>query len=326
MVAVSFGSYASAALTDGSTVWIKVFAVLLVLAMTLLNIVGSQAVARTQTVIVYVVLTILTLFAVTTLANLDLGLLSFSGYPPLRDIVSSVALTFFAFLGFGVVTFTAKDLTNPSRQLPRAIYLALGIATTIYVAVALGVFGTLTVDKVISSGGTALAVAAEPTLGRAGYWLMSVTALFSTAGATNAGLYPAAGLCEQMASIGQFPPALGRRVGGRAPAGLLITAAAAIALAAGFDLSSIASLGSAIALLVFTLITAAHFRVRAETGASTLVLSIAITSTVVVLLTFAFTTLVDEPATAVALVVILLLSVALDVGWKRVRDSRVSAG
>jgi amino acid transporter len=323
MVAVSFGSYASAALADGSTAWIKVFAVLLVLAMTLLNVVGSQAVARTQTVIVYVVLTILTLFAVTTLANLDLDLLAFSGYPPLRDIVSSVALTFFAFLGFGVVTFTAKDLADPSRQLPRAIYLALGIATTIYVAVALGVFGTLTVDEVISSGGTALAVAAEPTLGRAGYWLMSVTALFSTAGATNAGLYPAAGLCEEMASRGQFPPVLGRRFGGRAPVGLLVTAVVAIVLAAGFDLSSIASIGSAIALLVFTLVTAAHFRVRAETGASTLVLGVAITSTVVVLLTFAFTTLVDEPATAAALAIILLLSVALDVGWKRIRDSRI---
>jgi amino acid transporter len=326
MVAVSFGSYASAALTDGSTAWIKVFAVLLVLAMTLLNVVGSQAVARTQTVIVYVVLTILTLFAVTTLANLDLDLLAFSGYPPLRDIVSSVALTFFAFLGFGVVTFTAKDLADPSRQLPRAIYLALGIATTIYVAVALGVFGTLTVDEVVASGGTALAVAAEPVLGRAGYWLMSVTALFSTAGATNAGLYPAAGLCEEMASKGQFPPVLGRRFGGRAPAGLLVTAAVAIVLAAGFDLSSIASIGSAIALLVFTLVTAAHFRVRDETGASTLVLGVAITSTVVVLLTFAFTTLVDEPATAAALAIILLLSVALDIGWKRTRDRRIPSG
>jgi amino acid transporter len=82
MVAVSFGSYASAAFADGSTVWTKIFAVLLVLAMTLLNIVGSQAVAKTQTVIVYVVLTILTLFAVTTLASLDLDLLAFSGYPP----------------------------------------------------------------------------------------------------------------------------------------------------------------------------------------------------------------------------------------------------
>jgi hypothetical protein len=79
-----------------------------------------------------------------------------------------------------VVTFTAKDLADPSRQLPRAFCLALGIATTIYVAVALGVFGTLTVDEVIASGGTALTVAAEPVLGRVGYWLMSVTVLFST--------------------------------------------------------------------------------------------------------------------------------------------------
>ena len=31
---------------------------------------------------------------------------------------------------------------------------------------------------------------------------MSVTALFATAGATNAGLYPAAGLSEQMAEPG----------------------------------------------------------------------------------------------------------------------------
>jgi hypothetical protein len=100
----------------------------------------------------------------------------------------------------------------------------------------------------------------------------------------------------------------------------------AIVLAVGFDLSSIASIGSAIALLVFTLVTGAHFRVRGETGASTLVLSVAVASTVVVLLTFGLTTLVEEPATAVALAVIVLLSVALDVGWKRIRDSRVPAG
>jgi amino acid transporter len=71
----------------------------------------------------------------------------------LREIVSSVALTFFAFLGFGVITFTAKDLVDPARQLPRAVFLALGIATVVYVAVALGVFGTLTVDEVVESGG-----------------------------------------------------------------------------------------------------------------------------------------------------------------------------
>jgi len=89
------------------------------------------------------------------------------------------------------------------------MFLALGIATVIYVAIALGVFGTLPVDTVVSSGGTALAVAAQPTLGQAGYWLMSVTALFATAGATNAGLYPAAGLSDRLAETGQFPGLMG---------------------------------------------------------------------------------------------------------------------
>jgi amino acid transporter len=320
MVAVSFGSYASSAVADGSEDWVKPFAVLVVLVMTALNVLGSQVVARAQTVVVVVVVGILSVFAVTTLANIDVDLLAVSDYPPLADIVSSIALTFFAFLGFGVITFTAKDLADPVRQLPRAVYLALGIATVIYVAVALGVFGTLTVNEVIESGGTALAVAAEPTLGRAGYWLMTVTALFATAGATNAGLYPAEGLCEELAESGQFPPALGRRWRDRVPAGLLVTAVASIVLAVGFDLNAIASVGSAVALVVFSLVTAGHIRVRSETGANVVVLVLGVTTAVVVLLAFAFTTLVDEPATAVTLVVILVLSVVLDLLWKRARD------
>jgi amino acid transporter len=323
MVAVSFGSYAATAVSRGDSVWIKFFAVLILCVMALLNILGSQAVARAQTVIVYVVVSILTVFAVATLANIHPHLLAFSHYPPFRDIVSSVALTFFAFLGFGVITFTANSLADPARQLPRAMYLALGIATVIYVAVALGVFGTLTVEKVISSGGTALAVAAEPVLGSAGYHLMTVTALFATAGATNAGLYPAAGLSEQMAAVGQFPPLLGQRVRGRAAVGLMITTAVAIVLAIGFDLTAIASIGSAIALLVFAMVTGAHLRLRRETGASTSLLVLAIVTTVGVLFTFIFTTLVHEPATAITLAVILLLSIALDIGWKRARSARL---
>ena len=55
MVAVSFGSYASESFFDGQESLTKTFAVLLIVAMTLLNIVGSHAVARAQTVIVYVV-------------------------------------------------------------------------------------------------------------------------------------------------------------------------------------------------------------------------------------------------------------------------------
>ena len=144
---------------------------------------------------------------------------------------------------------------KPSRQLPKAMFPALGIATVIYVAIALGVFGTLTVDKVISSGGTAIAVAAEPTLGRAGYWLMTVTALFATAGATNAGLYPTQGLSERLAETGQFPPLMARKLGGRASNGLLVQAAVCLVLALVFNLDAIASIGSAAALVILRMET-----------------------------------------------------------------------
>ncbi|MEU4625636.1 APC family permease [Actinoplanes sp. NPDC023801] len=317
MVAVSFGSYASAVFTDENAGWAKFFAVLIIVVATVVNIVGSTLVARAQTVIVYLVLGILVVFAVVTLADMDPSLLAFSGYPSLRDIISSVALTFFAFLGFGIITFTTKDLRQPARQLPRAMYLALVIAAVIYIAIALGVFGTLTVDEVIASGDTALAVAAQPSLGDAGYVLMAITALFATAGATNAGLYPAAGLCDRLAETGQFPGVMARRLGDRASAGLLIQAAACLLLAVFFDLDAIASIGSAVALLIFTFITAAHFRVRSETGASTAILILAIGSAGIVLLTFTFTTLIHEPASLVTLAGILVLSIALELGWRR---------
>jgi amino acid transporter len=290
-----------------------------VIVMTLVNIGGSMVVARLQSLIVFVVVGILVVFSVVTIVNMHPSLLAPSKYPSVQHIVSSVALTFFAFLGFGVITFTAKDLAKPSKQLPRAMYLALGIATTIYVAVSLGVFGTLPVHEVIASGPTAIAVAAKPVLGQAGFWLMGITALFATAGATNAGLYPTPGLCEELSSNGQFPPLLGRRVGGRASAGLLIQSVAIIVLVLGFDLSAIASIGSAVALMIFVFITIGHLRVRSETGASPVMLWLALVTAATSLLTFVFTTLIQEPASIYTLLAILAGSVLLDLGWSRRR-------
>jgi predicted tellurium resistance membrane protein TerC len=60
----------------------------------------------------------------------------------------------------------------------------------------------------------------------------------------------------------------------------------------------------------------AHLRIRAETGANVLILIAAIVAAGVVLVTFVFTTLIHEPASIVALLVILVLSIGLDLWWK----------
>ena len=46
---------------------------------------------------------------------------------------------------------------------------------------------------------------------------------------------------------------------------------------------------------------------------------------VITLVTFIFTTLIHEPASMWTLVGILVVSVALDLGWSRVRDRGASA-
>lgn len=321
MIASSFGGYASSVVAHGDASWAKILGVVLIVVMTCLNAIGSTAVARVQSVLVTVVLGILIVFAAVTIPSMDPALLAPSGYPGLQEIIASVALTFFAFLGFGVITFTAKDLPNPQRQLPKAIYLALGIATAVYVAVALGVFGTLTADEVVGYGATAIAEAAKPTLGQAGYVLIIITALLSTTGAVNAGLYPSIGMTRHLASIGQFPSIFGLSWG-RFPVGLLVMAAFASALVAWFDLSSIASIGSAVALIVFSTVTVGHLRLYRETGAKPVILVIALIATLGTLLVFCTTTLVDEPVTAIALVVIIALAILADLLWKRIRKGR----
>lgn len=319
MVAVSFGSYASSIFTNNDPTWVKIFAVLVVVATTLLNVAGSTVVARVQSLIVFVVVGILSLFAVVTIVNIDwsLGYLAPQTYPSVQKIISSVALTFFAFLGFGVVTFTARDLAQPSRQLPRAITIAIAIAMVIYVAVAIGVFGTLTVDQVIAYGPVAIAEAARPVLGDIGFLLMAVTALFATTGATNAGLYPMPGIASHLTKTGQFPAFMARNLWDRVSVGLLVAAIATIVMVVVLNLDAIASLGSAVALGVFSLISIGHLRVRNKTGARLSLLIAGLVTAVVALVTFIFTSLVEEPASIVTLVLIVVASVIFDFLWSR---------
>ena len=321
MVAVSFGSYASEAVADGSTTWVKLFAVLIVVVMSLLNIVGSQAVARAQTVIVYVVLGILTLFAVATLADLDPDLLAFSNYPSISDIVSSVALTFFAFLGFGVITFTAKDLADPStpiatRDVPRTGHRD-------------GDLHRRRVGRVRNTHGRRSnrfrrygARGCGGAGARSGRLLADERdRAVRDCGCDECRALPRRGSVRGDGSDPAVSPGARTAICQPAPAGLVLTAAVAIVLAVGFDLSSIASIGSAIALLVFALVTTGHLRVRSETGASTGLLLLGDRHdddrASDVRRSPRWPTNPRLPSTIVA---ILLLSVVLDFAWKRSRD------
>jgi amino acid transporter len=327
MVAVSFGSYATSLLvgSDAASWWDNVFATVLVLTMVAVNMIGAQFVARAQSIIVAGVLAVFAFFLVATLPHIDFDLLAFSGYPPLSKIVASVALTFFAYLGFNVITFTAGELKDPASDLPKATFSALGITSFTYILIAIAVFGTLSVADVIRYGETAIAEAARPTLGDAGFTLMAIAAMLSTSGATNATLYASSNLTGMLAKVGLFPSFFG--AGGRfgPKSGLVITAGLVLIVANLVDLSAIASVGSAVALIIFLLVGAAGYRRRAETGSNAAIVLLAIAVTAIVLAFFAVDTLRNSPETFVAIVAIGVLAVVLDYSWTRSRDKPTNA-
>jgi amino acid transporter len=323
MVAVSFGSYATSLFVgeDAAAAWSNVFTSAIVLAMVAVNLVGSRIVDRAQSLIVVVLLAVFAVFIAVTLVDIDFDLLAFSGYPAFSDIVASVALTFFAYLGFSVITFAAGDLRDPARELPKAMYGALGVTTLLYVLIALGVFGTLTVDAVIGYGETAIAEAARPALGDAGFTMMAIAALLATSSSVNATLYASDGLTRMLAQVGQFPPFFGSGSRLGAHAGLLITGTAVLIVSNLVDLSAIASVGSAISLVIFMLVGVAGYRRRAETGSLAVIVLAAILATAIVLGFFAVDTLRSSPETFSAIIVITALAVVLDFVWKRMRPA-----
>ncbi len=321
MVAVSFGDYATSLFigTEAAAIWPKLFASGVVLAMAALNVAGARGVDKAQSAIVVALLAVFAVFIVATLTELNPHLLAPSGYPSLRAIIASVALTFFAYLGFSVISFAAGDLPEPERNLPRAMYVALGGTTALYVAISVGVFGTLTVAEVTKYGATAVAEAARPALGDAGFTAVTIAALLATSSSVNATLYASKGFTGTLAQVGQFPPLFGQQSRLGRHGGLVITVALILLFVNLFNLSAIASVGSAVSLSVFVLVGIAGYRLRDQIKGKRGVLALAVAAAGFVLLFFVVDTLRNDPSTFAAIVVLVVLAVALDFFWKRAK-------
>jgi amino acid transporter len=328
MVASSFGNYAAELFLgdDAPAIWVNIFASALIVLLTFVNMIGAKAVTRAQTIVVSIVLVVLTGFAIAMLTQINTSLLAPSTYPPLNFILASVALTFFAYLGFGVIAFAGGDIENPAKNMPRAIYISLGFTIILYVALSVGVFGTLTVEEVIANADTALAVAALPIFGQAGFTLISVAALFATTGSLNSQLYANAGLTGRMAEDGTLPEVFGRKVERGGTWGLLIASVITLIVANVFNLATIASLGSAVALSIYVLITIAHLRLADETKASKPVLILALLTASIAILLFAWYTLETDPEFFVVFLASIVLAWVVEAILRRTIKRQPNAG
>ena len=268
LIAKAFSNYAVTFLpASASPMWHPIFSAGIIVLFVLINLEGARDVAIIERLTVALKFIVLCGLSIAGIVVLHPSLLSPANYPPNSNILYSLAVTFFAFEGFRVITNTAEDMPDPSKTLPKAMITAVMIVMLLYVAISFSVFGNLPVPQVIAAKDFALAQAALPVFGNTGFVVVTITALIATASAINANLYAVTNVTYQLAKEGELPQAFGEPIA-HSREGLVISGILVIVLSLLFDLSEIASIGAISVLFVHAVTHIGHLKIIRKTGAS----------------------------------------------------------
>ena len=220
--------------------------------------------------------------------------LAIETWPAATPILGSLALTFFAFTGFAVISNAAEDMENPSRDLPRAMYSTILIVIVLYLALALMVVGAASAEKLASAGPMLLAEAARGAFGNVGFNILLVSAVVSTVTCINGGLFGVTSITYALAEKGQLPSRFMQDI--RASTrGLTISAALALIMVNFMTLTTVASLGSATSLLVYSLVNYGAFRLLRDTDANRVLISLSVLACSVAIAVWFMYTLRNSP-------------------------------
>ena len=166
----------------------------------------------------------------------------FEGSSP-SSVLSGAAIIFFAYIGFDEVITLAEETHNPSYTIPRALFLALGISTLIYIAVAVVAVSVLGVDGLANSEQPLTAVM-EKAIGGVAVDVIGGIALATTANTTLLASTAASRMLYSMANTGQLSPRFAAVHNGRSPrlaVAVVMIGAIGLALMGGIELLAEAS-------------------------------------------------------------------------------------
>lgn len=243
--------------------------IILISFFTALSTFGSKAVGASEFYIVLVKLLVLGVFIAVGLSSISSSNITPSvSASGLGGTLSAAVVFFLSYMGFGLITNASEHMENPSRNVPRAIYISIAIVMFIYVAVSVVAVGNLSIPDLIKAQENALAVAAEPFLGSFGFILISIGALFSISSALNATLYGGANVAYSFAKDGELPEFFERKVWFKSTEGLYITAALGFFFATAFNIGAIATITSSIFTIIYLFVLISHFRLAKEYGGS----------------------------------------------------------
>ncbi|WP_415879029.1 amino acid permease [Methylomonas sp. TEB] len=283
-VAVGWSGYAAPLLQEGLGIpmqWmqgpelgglINLPAIFIILAVTMLLLIGTKESASVNALLVVVKLTALLLFIAVVLPLfktehfqpfIPFGFIKTPGADGVeRGVMAAAAIIFFAFYGFDAIATAAEETRNPDRDLALGIVGSMLICVAIYVVVAVAALGALDYRRFADSPEPLALILRELGKPNAARWL-AASAVIALPTVVLAFFYGQSRIFFAMARDGLLPRGLAKVSPRGTPVRTSVFTAVIVSIIAGVSpLADIAALANAGTLLAFCVVAVCMLLLR----------------------------------------------------------------
>ncbi len=257
-VAIGFGRYFESLVGIEGTIAAVVVIVLCV---------GIVAVGIRETVALAIIFTVI--------EAAGLGLVIVVGVPALGSVdladvhngwsglIAAAALVFFAYQGFEAIATLSEEVVEPTKNIPRAFLIAIGVTTALYVLIASVAVSVVPWEQLAASG-SPLALVVETEIGERAADALSLVALFATFNTVLLVLATGARGIYGMARRGLLPAVLGTVSATRRAPWVAVSVAGVVSI--GFaltgDIGYVAQVANFAVFMLFIAVNGAVIRLR----------------------------------------------------------------
>ena len=282
-VACSFYSlgfgYAMVALLDHFEIYyfgipsaymVKILAALAIAFFLGINYSGVSATGRAGTTVTLIQILIIAFFVTfSILFALDAkGVHVLDNFEPLlpagkgfSDVVMVMAFTFLAFEGYEIIVQCGEEVKDPMKNIPRAIFISIGVAALLYIAVAFASIANFDVGVIGGKGAEAVFFTAGKTIPLVGAPLLIIGGVLSAMAALNATVFSSSRVSFAMGRDGSLPRLFGHiHKERRIPHNAILITGAIMLIMALFPLDIVIASTAVVFLLLFTLANIASVR------------------------------------------------------------------
>ncbi len=187
------------------TPFVSLSGIAVLVILTLINVKGTKESGGFQVVVTVAKILLLIWFVVGGVTSVDPADIIDRFSTNIVGIAGTAALVFITFFGFSAIAASAGEVSDPVRNIPRAIFISMALVTILY---------ALVVFVVVAAGLTdyteaAMGEAARKYLGPIGGMVIVAGALFSMISASNASIMAGSRVALSMSRLGHLPPGFG---------------------------------------------------------------------------------------------------------------------